>query len=424
MRSKKHKHITVLDIGTSKMACFVVNVPANIHSFDSDELLQAVSIVSALQLPSEGIKNGALVDIDKASRVLKTLIERSEAIINHPIDEAWINLSCGTPKTHYIKRKIMTEGIISKEEVEKVTSLIINDVYKKNDYIVHAVPLTYALDSMSEVQNPIGMRTSNLELEMHVVSAERTSVRNWGMMVENAHIEIAGRALSPYAAAWGCLTESEKQAGTILIDIGAQTISIAVVKGEKLVYTDMLKMGSDYITQDIAQFFSVSQQTAENLKCTKGTCQVWGIEHDKIELPVMQEGGYAPIFETAPRETLVKIIRARMGEMIENIQSHLKSKGLTSLPYKLVLTGGGSQLLGLAEFYQEITHVKPKIAYPTRLVGMPQNMSDPAYSVLVGLLIYALQKPQEVSPEQLFKVPHEYEGSIVKRMFNWLKYNF
>ena len=424
MKSKKHQYITVLDMGSFKTVCVTARIPVDFHKIPVEERLSAVTVLAASQTLSQGIKNGGISDFALAQQTIHKVIEENEIKLNAPIDKIWINFASGNPKTHYVNRKMMLDGFVTQDNIDALHDYALEDIYKNYDYIVHAVPLRYMADTSDDVLNPVGMRATQLEVQMMCISADLNTARNWGLCIEKSGSQIAGRALSPYVSALGCLSETELKTGVICVDIGGDTTSISAFSNHRLIFADMLPIGGNYITRDIAQAFSVSLSAAENLKCTKGTCQIWGVEHDRISLPVISEDIHSPTFETASRADLVKIIRLRIEEIIQNIQTRLKSAGLLDAKFKLVFTGGTSQLSGLADLCYAMINMKPRIAYPVRLSGVPQSMSGPAYSALTGLIHYAVMPHNEIPSAQLFRRSYRHNDSGVKKMLHWLKYNF
>lgn len=424
MPSRKLRYIAALDIGSFKVSCFVAQVPLDIKTIPKEERLSHISIVASSEMPSRGIRHGAINDMNVAENIVGTVIENAEIEMNAPIDRVWINSSAGEAKAHYTVNHIATDGVIDEDDMDRLFGEAISDIYDEHDYIMHAIPLKYLINDGDPVSDPVGMRATRLEMRMMAITAQLMPLRNLGLCIEKNLAEIGGRAISPYASALGSLVPSEMKIGAVCVDIGADTSSVAVYKDDRLIFADVLKIGGNHITRDISQYFSTPMASAEYLKCEKGTCQIYGTEHDHVQLPVIGENFNSPTFETISRSELVKVIRLRTEEIIETIYDRLRKTGLVLSHYKLVLTGGTAQLAGFDALVKQMLQQKTRIACPLRLNGMPQSMSGPAYSVLSGLLSYAILQPEEIPPEKLFKRSYDFEGPKFKKIIHWLKHNF
>ena len=424
MTPKKQCYVTALDIGSSKTACFVARISADITDVPPEERLSMVSIVASAQLPSKGIRQGTITDLEATESVVRNVLESVEQDIGEPIDRIWVNSSAGNPKTSYYSSSISIEGFVKKENVMRLYDNALDQIYANHDYVMHAIPVNFTIDGSDGIVNPVGMRAEKCDVQIMAITADLIPLKNLGLCIEKCHAEIGGRAVSPYASALGCLVGSERKTGAICIDFGADTLSIVAFFEDNVVYCDVIKLGGSYITKDISQYFSTPLASAENLKCEKGTCQIWGTERDSLDVPIIGEDFDTPTFETIPRSALVEIIRPRAEEMLETIRDRLKNVGLFNVNNKLVFTGGGAQLGGLSELCVNILNAKPRIACPMRLAGMPQNMSGPAYSTLTGLMCYAIAPPTEIPPEKLFRKSYAHKGTHLGKIFHWLKQNF
>lgn len=424
MGPRKHNYIAVLDIGSFKISCFIIRAPIDISSIAEEQRISSISIVGTSELPSRGIKAGTIHNMQVAEGVIDSVIKNAEIDASQTVDHVWINSSAGNPKISYYNHEKACDGFISQNIIDKLYDHTVEDIYKKHDYIVHALPLQYMVDTAEPVSNPLGMRGHKITMDSMAITADLPPLRNLGLALERCHVEIGGRALSPYASALGCLVPSEMETGAICIDLGADTTTLSAYKNNQLVFADILKIGGSNITRDIAQYFSIPLASAENLKCSKGTCNIFGTEHDKIQIPVIGENSSTPTFETISRAELAKIIRARTEEILEKCVQRLQETGLMNTYYKIIFTGGSAQLNGLEALAQKILGTKPRIACPIRLPSMPQTMSGTAYSVLAGLVHYAILPHNEIPPEKLFKRNSNEENSVLKKMFHWLKYNF
>ncbi|MFT6072143.1 MAG: cell division protein FtsA [Alphaproteobacteria bacterium] len=418
MRSLKNKFVTVLDIGTSKICGLTAKV-----SLDHDSTKQNISIIACASLPAQGIIGGEINDLPKVEAVITTLIETLETKSNQRIDAVWINASTGCPKTEYKDMKTDIKGYINAGHISDLQNQVIDSLRSEQKYIMHAIPVDYEVDG-SPVKQPIGMKAQQLKVQMVLITGKLSQLRNLGISVERAHVEISGRVAMPIASALGCLDETEKANGAICIDIGSETISICAFSKNVPFYVDVLKMGSNYITKDIARAFGISTENAEIIKKNHGSC-IPNINDEKetLELPIIGADYDITGFENRPKSHLTQIIAPRCEEMLEAVRDHLKQLGILHPTYRIVLTGGGSSLDGIEKMATTIFKMRPRIACPLLSVTLPQHISSPEYVSLIGLLTYSLGGLNELPAHQLFSKLRTQKG-FTGKVLNWLVQNF
>ncbi len=418
MRATKSRYVTVLDIGTSKICGLTAKLTA-----DNQHQKQDMTIIASHSLPSKGIVHGEINVLSDVEAVITKLIENLEQQANQRIDSVWINASTGSPKTEYKDLQMRIDGYVNQGHILDLQNQVIDALRSKEKYIMHAIPVGYEVDD-SAVTQPVGMKAHNLKAHMVLITGKLSQLRNLGISVERAHVEIAGRIVTPIASALGCLDNTEKETGAICIDIGAETISMCAFNKNLPVHVDILKMGGSYITKDIARAFAISIQNAEIIKKNHGSCvsQI-NDEKETLELPIIGADYDIAGFETRPKSHLTQIIQPRCEEMMESVRDHLKKLGILHPTYRIVLTGGGASLRGIEHIATEIFGMRPRIACPVLSATLPQNISSPDYAALVGLLRYSQGAFQELPSYQLFsKLRHK--TGLTGKILNWLVQNF
>jgi|GEM_PF-6021382 len=419
MYIKKEKLIAVLDIGSSK----VCGLTAKISSAASDHKKSKISIVTSNSVPTEGIISGSVNNIQSVEATISRLIEKLEEGSNQRIDSVWINAAAGAPKTTYEDLEKKVSGYISIDHINDLHNQLIDRTHAEQKYIMHAIPVGFEVDG-SPVKNPLGMKADTLKAQMVLILGQLSQLRNLGISVERSQVEISGRLTTPIASALGCLEQTEKENGAICIDIGSETISICAFNKNVPVYVDILKMGGNYITKDIARAFSVSHENAEIIKKNHGACiPSMNDEKETLELPVIGADFDITGFENRPKSHLTQIIQPRNEEMLEYIRDHLAKLGILHPAYKLVMTGGGSALRGIEQSATAIFGMRPRIACPIFSGTLPQTISGTGYASLVGLLYYALGDLNELPPHQLFSKLRTQKG-FTGKILNWLVQNF
>jgi cell division protein FtsA len=418
MRATKSRYVTVLDIGTSKICGLMAKLTTDNHHKKQD-----MTIIASDSLPSKGIIQGEINVLSDVESVITKLIENLERQANQRIDSVWINASTGSPKTEYKDLQMRIDGYVNQGHILDLQNQVIDALRSKEKYIMHAIPVGYEVDG-GTVTEPIGMKAQNLKAHMVLITGKLSQLRNLGISVERAHVEIAGRLVTPIASALGCLDNTEKETGAICIDIGAETISMCAFNKNLPVHVDILKMGASYITKDIARAFGISIQNAEIIKKNHGSCvsQI-NDEKETLELPIIGADYDIAGFETRPKSHLTQIIQPRCEEMIESVRDHLKKLGILHPTYRIVLTGGGASLRGIEHIATEIFGMRPRIACPVLSATLPQNISSPDYAALVGLLRYSQGSFQELPSYQLFSKLRHKKG-LTGKILNWLVQNF
>ena len=424
MNAIKGDYIAVLDIGSSKIACFVARLTANPGLKSDFDKLSALNIVAAASVPSAGVREGSLTDMAATEAAVRKALDKVEETVNDPIDRVWINASAGFPRSDYAVASLQVGGApLTKSRLDELHEKALRQIRKEGKYIAHAAPIFYTADGVERIVNPLDMRAETVGVQMLCVTADLPPLKNLGVCVEKCHVEIGGRAVTGYASGLGVLAPAEKKTGAICLDFGAETVSISAFYEDRLVYADMLPYGGVLVTRDIAQALGTPLEAAEMLKKTKGSAVFWvSDEKEMIEVPVISEEMHAPVFESFPRSALTKIIKPRCEEIIEKVRDRLQQAGFDLTREKTVITGGASQLTGFPETIARIFGARPRPASPIRFAGAPHDKSGPEYATCAGLLTYAVKNSDELPPEKLFS--RFSEGKGLGRIFNWLKQNF
>lgn len=423
MRAIRYKYITVLDIGSSKISGLCAKVKVMPNQSETKLIPENFEIIACHTLPSSGIVGGIIDTVELVEQTITALILKLEEKSKRRIDTVWINASMGNPKTEYKNLELKVNGFITDHHIAKLHRQVVDDMRQEQKYIMHAIPAGFEVDG-SVVTQPIGMQADILKANMVFITGRLSELRNLGISVEKAHIEISGRVVTPISSALGCLDETEKTTGSVCIDIGAETIGICAFNKNIPFYVEILKMGGSYITKDIARAFGIGLHSAESIKKNYGAC-VSHIHDEKetLELPIIGSDYDVSGFETRPKSHLTQIIIPRTEEMLELLQKHLSRLGLLSPSNRIVFTGGGASLRGIETLATKMLGIRPRIACPIAMTTLPQDISGPEYSTLVGLLFYALNGFNELSHSKLFTSLRTKKG-ITGKFLNWLVENF
>ena len=383
------EHIAVgLDLGTTKIVAMI----GKRNEYGKLEIL-ATGMSKSL-----GVSRGVVNNITQTIASIKSAVEQAEASSGYKIEEVVV----GIAGQHI--RSIQHSDYISRADAEQVIDdsdiqALINQVSKlamlPGEEILHVLPQEFKIDGQNETSEPIGMYGGRLESNFHVVVGQASSIRNVGRCVYEAGIKLSGLTLEPLASADAVLSQDEKEAGVVLVDIGGGTTDIAIFKDGIIRHTAVIPFGGNVITEDIKEGCSIIEKQAEALKIQFGSC--WPGETSENEIVSIQGlRGREP--KEISVKTLSKIIHARVMEIIQQVHAEIKAYGSDD-PHKkliagIVLTGGGAELKHLKQLVEYVTGMDARIGYPNEHLagGSDKRISSPMYATAVGLVMESLEK--------------------------------
>ncbi len=409
MAAGRNGLIAALDIGTTKVCCFIARV--------ENGMPRVVGI--GLQA-SRGMRSGAVVDMEATEGTIRAAVDIAEKMCGETIREVFVSLAAGQPQSHLSRIEIPVSGHeIGQADIDRVLAEGRRHHHPAERDVIHSIPTGYAIDGSTGIRDPRGMWCERLGVNMHVVTAASGPVRNLATCVGRAHLGLAGLVISPFAAGLACLVEDEMELGVTLIEMGGGTTSISVFYDGQLVHTDSLPLGGSHITADIARGLSTPMAHAERLKTFYGS----GIgshadDNETIEVPQVGEGEDAQALHV-PRSHLVGIIKPRVEETLELVRDRVGATGFDKIAgRRVVLTGGASQLQGMREQAARILDKQVRLGRPIRVAGLAETTGGPAFSTCAGLLSYALQDRVEV--ESAVPEPETTGAGPFTRVFRWL----
>jgi cell division protein FtsA len=293
--------------------------------------------------------------------------------------------------------------------------------------VLHAQPALYSIDGLPGVRKPQGLHADRLGVDIHVLLADGSPLRNISHAVRSAHLNVRSIVASPIATGIACLTSEERELGVALIELGAEVTNVSLFVGGMLVGLHALPYGASDITDDIASAYGLQRAQAERLKCFYGSAISSPRDnHDVIELDDYGTGSSRAL-ERITRAQLVATIRQRLDHLIGQIGETLKAMGFVGPGRRqIVLTGGGAELKGLADFVEAALGQNARLGKPAGIAALPEAHSGTAFSTLAGLVIYADQNPADL--RQLgggLQQVHRFAGSsLLARLWNALRTSF
>ncbi len=390
--ASRQSTVTVLDVGTSKVTCFIAK-----GTKSSGRNRAPIRVVGVGHQVSNGIRKGAVVEMAPVETAIRAAVEGAERIANTVVKDVVLNLSAGNPASSLVNAHMAIGGrAITESDVAHILSEARRQHSPENETVIHAIPSAYTIDGHGAIRDPREMHGEKLGVHMHIVTASRAQLQNLALCVERCHLELAGVVVSPYASGLACMVQDEAELGAICVDMGGGTTSFSIFHQGVCLHSEVVPYGGENITNDIARGLSVSIASAERLKTLYGSALSSPTDHQE-GLEVIQLGEDSQsCANQIPRSLLTSIIRPRLEEIFELVRDRLRICGMDSIVGKrMVLTGGASQLNGAREFAARILEKNVRLGRPMRLAGVPDTMTSPAFSVVSGLLEYAFNAPSE-----------------------------
>lgn len=406
--------IAALDIGSSKVCCFIARIEGG----------NQLRVVGIGHQQSSGIKGGNIVDMEAAEHALSSAVNAAEQMCGERVEEIVVGVGGGYPASHTFGVEVAIGGHeVADRDIRRVLSQVHLPAETSDRELIHTMPIGYSIDGRAGVRDPRGMYGERLGVDVHLVTAASGAMRNLGICVKRAHLEIADRCVTSFAAGLASLVQDEMDLGVTLIDMGGGTTSIAVFYDGNLIYTDSIPVGGNHVTHDIARGLSTPVADAERMKILYGrSVSKPNDEYEIIDVPLIGEQEHTEP-NHVPRSILVGIIRPRIEETFELVRGRLEASGVDKLTgRRIVLTGGASQLDGIAESAAQILNKQVRNGRPVRVTGLAEATGGPAFSACAGLLTYALRAQ---SSGTAASVPGaESEASRFGRLGSWLRENF
>ncbi|MCF7886536.1 MAG: cell division protein FtsA [Candidatus Marinimicrobia bacterium] len=397
--------VTTLDIGSS-------NIKATIAELNNG---YKPTIIGSVIGESRGIKNGEIVNMQETSEALKEVTENLKKKTNYDFRECLLTIT----GTHI--KGIDTNGLISTsrknnagvEEPGIITSAHIEKVNQKVEEnsmacplpvdreILHIFPKEYIVDNRRGIISPKDLTGRRLEIKAHLTIYSTTAARNLTRCLKKAGIKVKKIVLHSLASSYSTLSEDEKEHGTILIDLGADTTNIIYYRQGQVHFTGFVPQGGENVTRDIARMLQISSKNAEKLKIEHGYALQDLVQNNKI-LEIKGLSGHAS--KEIRKKELAEYIEARMREIFQEakVQTGKINTPLVNNP-PVVLTGGGSLINGCEKLCGEIFHSSCRIAKPVNLQGNLDNISSPLFSAATGLIHYANKNSSESKAKELLQ---------------------
>jgi len=407
--AKREEVIVGLDIGTTKVAAVVGEV--------TDEGIDIIGIGSH---PSRGLRKGVVVNIDATVNSIKRAIQEAEHMAGCDISTVFTGIAGGHIKSFNTNGIIaIKDKEINQADVDRVLEQAKAQALPLDREVIHVIPQDYNVDDQDGIKEPAGMCGVRLEAKVHVVTGAVTSAQNIIKCAQRCGLTVADIVLEQLASAEAVLYDDEKELGVALADIGGGTTDIVIYVDGSIVHTQVIAVGGQHLTNDIALGLRTPVAEADRIKHKYGCALTSMVDpEDIIEVPSV--GGRPPTEHS--RQLLCQIIQPRVEEIFLLIHRAIVETGYADLLASgLVITGGTSILEGMPELGEEITGMPVRMGEPFGFGGLVDMVSSPMYATGAGLINYG----SKVTAEDLFKVRDDnIYSKVFSRMIGWFKESF
>jgi len=390
-QEKSSPIVVGLDIGTTKICAIVGRRSKN----------GKIEVLGIGKAESAGVTRGMVSNIDKTVQGITAAVEIAGAQSNVEIRVVNVGIAGQHIKSLQHRGLITRRDLqseISRKDIDKLVEDMYNLVMPPGEEIIHVLPQEFTVDGEPGIKDPIGMAGVRLEANFHIISGQVTAIKNIVKCVNKAHLESQELILEPLASSESVLSDEEKEAGVVLVDIGGGTTDVAIFHEGIIRHTAVIPFGGNSVTEDIREGCSVMRNIAEQLKVRFGSALAEENRENEIVCVPGLRG-------REPKEISVKnlafVIQARMEEIVEHVYYEIKSSGYEKkLIAGIVITGGGAQLKHLPQLVEFVTGLDCRVGYPNEHLAknelLPKNvyeeMQSPTFATGIGLLIKGIQK--------------------------------
>ncbi len=376
----KKNLVVALDIGTTKV-CSIIGEKVNGN----------IEIIGVGSHPSYGLKKGSVVNIDKTVKSIRGSFEEAKLMAGiDSIDSAAIGIAGNHIYCFNSSGVVPIKGKeVTQDDVNRVIEAAKAVVIPSDREVLHVIPQEFRIDNSNGIKDPVGMCGVRLEAHVHIVTGLTPLIQNLIKCVQYSGIEASNIILQPIASSRSVLSIEEKELGVVLVDIGGGTTDLAVWKDGSLIHSQIIPVGGNHFTNDLAVALKIPHNEAERIKTHHGSVLAEKLNQSS-HVTVQGLSGMKP--REVQLSYIAKVLGARAEELFGIIQKIIKEKRLDNeITGGFVLTGGGALIKGLPELAEYILEKPTKIGYPTAFGGMTSVMQNPKFSTVLGLLLESFE---------------------------------
>ncbi len=403
--------ISGIDIGNSQIKVVIAKV-------ERDSLRP--EIIGVGGAVSNGLRRGVVVDMEETVESIRSAVQRAGAMAGIIPKKTYLavnGLHIRTQTSRGVIAVSRADNEISQSDIDRVLQAASVVSLPANREIIHVIPRNYIVDGTEYIKNPLGMKGVRLEAEVSIIDGLSPHLKNVAKCVNENDIEVSGLVFAPLAASFAVLDKNQKEYGVMNLDFGGGTSTLTVFEEAELIHSAVLPIGSKHITNDLAVALRTSLDVAERIKL-EHCCTSEGEDlrrKENIDLSkLMEEENFI-----VSKKQLVRVVDARTSELLDMVTNELKKVSKNGLlPAGVILSGGGANLPGLNLLVKEKLRLPVKIA-KANMEGVPDAVSDPSYSVAVGLIAWGFD--QEFGGGKKGSSPLIQDNNFFKRVSDWLK---
>lgn len=405
-----------LDLGTTKICAIIAERGVE----------GQVKVIGVGNHPSEGLRRGVVVDVEKTVESIKKAVGEAELMAGVEVGSVFAGIAgehVGSANSHGLIAVGGEGGEVSSVDRERVieAARAVAGIASDRE-ILHLLPQDFSVDEQRGIRNPVGMVGARLEVDVHIVTGAVTSAQNICKSVLRAGIEVRDIVLEPLASSYAVLEQEERDMGVCLVDVGGGTTDVALFTQGSVRHTSVIGLGGQNVTNDVAIGLRTSWSHAESIKCASGTALAEQIEKgEMVEVPGV--AGRAP--RQVPRQMLAAIIQPRMEEVFTLVRRELVGALYgRSLNAGIVLTGGGALLEGAVELAEKVFELPVRLGIPRGFTGMADSVTNPIYATALGLALFGVES-QEPGSGRIVEGPNGLSDgkfeSVLGRMKDWFQ---
>jgi cell division protein FtsA len=383
------KVVVGVDIGTSKIATVIARI--------EDEV---INVLGVSETRAEGIRKGQIVDIEEAVLSINNSLEAAERMAGYSASHVVASIGGNHIESQNSRGVVAVsnpDGEITASDLARVIDAARAVSLPSSREVIHVLPRSYIVDGQEGIKAPMGMTGIRLEVDTHIISAFSTAIRNLEKAFSEVGVDVDAIVFSGYASSLATLSDTEKELGVVLVDIGAGTTDISIYVDGSLAYSSVLAIGARHITNDLAIGLRISLESAEKIKLmlsnpkriqkTEALDMSKNEKNDDIDLSSL---GLPEELTKVSQKTLTDgIIRPRLNEIFTFVGLEIKKSGYASqTPSGLVLTGGGALTVGATEAAKRMLAMPVRLGKPQNIKGLIDEIQTPAFATAVGLARY------------------------------------
>jgi cell division protein FtsA len=385
----KRNLIAVVDIGSWKISALIAVVN------DAGEL----EVLGTGQRESRGVRRGFIADMERTEMAIRETVEQAERVAGSNIEDVWVGFSGGNLVSDVVSAERVLGGYrVEQSDIDDLLELGRDSIDPAGKTVLHAQPACYTINGNEGVRKPEGMHADRLGVDIHVVMADGAPLANMEACVRSSYLNVNAIVAAPVATGMACLSEEERDLGVALVEMGAGVTNVSVYAGGVLLGMQSIPMGASDITDDIASAFGIRRSQAERVKCFYGSAMQNPRDfREMIEIvPNVAEGERSDGGKIT-RAALVSVICERLDQILSRVNEALTQLGFGApMGRQVVLTGGGAEMKGIADYAQGALGRTVRIGRPRGLTALPEAHGGPAFATLVGLALYGHVKPLDI----------------------------